>query len=250
MRRTASPPSEPHLRQLSPSCNPNPIFRDITTITSGFGVVTAGPEHHILIADNPIMATVVFPPLRHHYRYMKTSTEGLPQALPTPAAWRSPVVAVTPTRTFPCLPPSTSGIPSLTTSPPFLPSDFSAVRRDMISWALWLFLATLIRTLMSAHRILYPRMLLIGITSAVLIQMTAWCVTWRFWPWASTRVMPFIIVAGAGFMIGSCFLDLTTEVHLLPWTASVAGSVIAVAGQWGRRLRWRARARRRLEPAS
>ena len=194
MRRTALPPSEPHLRQLSPSCNPNPIFRDITTITSGFGVVTAGPEHHILIADNPI--------------------------------------------------------PSLTTSPPFLPSDFSAVRRDMISWALWLFLATLIRTLMSAHRILYPRMLLIGITSAVLIQMTAWCVTWRFWPWASTRVMPFIIVAGAGFMIGSCFLDLTTEVHLLPWTASVAGSVIAVAGQWGRRLRWRARARRSLEPAS
>ena len=143
-----------------------------------------------------------------------------------------------------------SSIPSAATSATGLPSDLSAVTRDMASWTLWLFLATLIRTLMSAHRILYPRMLLIGITSAVLIQMTAWCVTWRFWPWASTRVMPFIIVAGAGFMIGSCFLDLTTEVHLLPWTASVAGSVIAVAGQWGRRLRWRARARRSLEPAS
>ena len=160
------------------------------------------------------------------------------------------MVAVAPARTLPRPSCTTSRIPSVAASTPDLPSDFSAVTRDMSSWALWLFLATLIRTLMSAHRILYPRMLLIGITSAVLIQMTAWCVTWRFWPWASTRVMPFIIVAGAGFMIGSCFLDLTTEVHLLPWTASVAGSVIAVAGQWGRRLRWRARARRRLEPAS
>ena len=213
MRRTAFPPPEPQLRQLSPSCNPTPIFRDITTITSGFGVITAGPEHHILIAGNPIMATVVFPPLRHHYRYMKTSKEGLPPGLAHP---RSLEVVCGRSNPYPDLPP-----PS--------PEHF--------------------RQSVSDH-ILYPRMLLIGITSAVLIQMTAWCVTWRFWPWASTRVMPFIIVAGAGFMIGSCFLDLTTEVHLLPWTASAAGSVIAVAGQWGRRLRWRARARRSLEPAS
>jgi len=28
--------------------------------------------------------------------------------------------------------------------------------------------------------------------------------------------MPFIVVAGAGFMAESCFLDLITEVHLLP----------------------------------
>jgi len=82
-------------------------------------------------------------------------------------------------------------------SAPGLPSDFSAVSRDIASWALWLFLATLIRTLLSTHRILYPRLLLIGVAAAVLIQVTAWCVTWHYWPWASTRVMPFIIVAGA-----------------------------------------------------
>ena len=93
-------------------------------------------------------------------------------------------------------------------------------------------------------------MLLIGVTAAALIQMTAWCVTWHYWPWASTRVMPFIIVAGAGFALGSCFLDLATKVHLLPWTAGLAGSAVAVANQWRHRLRWRARARRALEPAS
>ena len=93
-------------------------------------------------------------------------------------------------------------------------------------------------------------MLLTGITAAVLIQVTAWCVTWHYWPWASTRVMPFIIVAGAGFAVGSCFLDLATQVHLLPWTAGLAGSAIAVADQWRRRLRWRAHARRTLETAS
>ncbi|WP_232023166.1 hypothetical protein [Actinomyces viscosus] len=62
--------------------------------------------------------------------------------------------------------------------------------------------------------------------------------------------MPFIIVAGAGFVAGSCFLDLVAGVHLLPWTASVSGSIIAVADQWRYRLRWRARAQRALEPAS
>ena len=93
-------------------------------------------------------------------------------------------------------------------------------------------------------------MLLIGVTAAALIQMTAWCVTWHYWPWASIRVMPFVIVAGAGFALGSCFLDLATQVHLLPWTASLAGSVIAVADQWRHRLRWRAQAPRALEPAS
>lgn len=96
------PTPEPHLRQLSPSCNPTPIFRDITTITSGFDVVTAGPEHHILIADNPIMATVVFPPLRHHYRYMKTSKEGL---LPGLAHPRSLEVACGRSNPYPDLPP-------------------------------------------------------------------------------------------------------------------------------------------------
>ena len=56
---------------------------------------------------------------------------------------------------------------------------------------------------MSTHRILYPHILLIGVTSATLIRMTAWAATWRHWPWASTRVMPFIIVAGMGFMVGA-----------------------------------------------
>ena len=143
-----------------------------------------------------------------------------------------------------------SSIPSAATSAPGLPSDLSAVTRDMASWTLWLFLATLIGTFLSTHRILHPHMLLIGVTAAALIQMTAWCVTWHYWPWASIRVMPFVIVAGAGFALGSCFLDLVTKVHLLPWTASLAGSVIAVADQWRHRLRWRAQAPRALEPAS
>ncbi|TFH52046.1 dolichyl-phosphate beta-D-mannosyltransferase [Actinomyces viscosus] len=160
------------------------------------------------------------------------------------------MVAAAPARAFTARSRAASAVPPLTTSTPYLPTDFSAVRRDMTSWTLWLLLATLIRTLLSTHRILYPRMLLIGITTAVLIQLTAWCVTWRYWPWASTRVMPFIIVAGAGFVAGSCFLDLVAGVHLLPWTASVSGSIIAVADQWRYRLRWRARAQRALEPAS
>lgn len=160
------------------------------------------------------------------------------------------MVAVAPARTLPRPSCTTSSIPSVAASTPDLPSDFSAVTRDIASWALWLFLATLIRTFLSTHRILYPRMLLIGVAAATLIQMTAWCVTRYYWPWASIRVMPFIIVAGTGFALGSCFLDLTTEVHLLPWTAGLAGSAIAMADQWRRRLRWRVQARRALEPVS
>ena len=160
------------------------------------------------------------------------------------------MVAVAPARPLPHLSRTSSCLPSMAASTPGLPSDFSAVTRDMSSWALWLFLATLIRTLLSTHRVLYPRMLLIGVAAAALIQMTAWCVTWHYWPWASTRVMPFIIVAGTGFALGSCILDLATKVHLLPWTAGIAGSVIAMAAQWRRRLKWRARAQRALEPAS
>ena len=86
--------------------------------------------------------------------------------------------------------------------------------------------------LMSTHWFLRPRMLLTGITAAVLIQVTARCATWQHLPWASTRVMPFIVVAGAGFMAESCFLDLITEVHLLPRTASVGGSVVTMTDQW------------------
>ena len=160
------------------------------------------------------------------------------------------MVTAVPARPLPQPSCTISSIPSAATSAPGLPSDLSAVTRDMASWTLWLFLATLIRTLLSTHRILYPRLLLIGVAAAVLIQVTAWCVTCRYWPWASTRVMPFIIVAGTGFALGSCFLDLTTEVHLLPWTAGLAGSAIAMADQWRRRLRWRVQARRALEPVS
>ena len=160
------------------------------------------------------------------------------------------MVAVVPARPLATPSRTSSSVPSVAASAPGLPSDFSAVSRDIASWALWLFLATLIRTLLSTHRILYPRLLLIGVAAAVLIQVTAWCVTWHYWPWASIRVMPFVIVAAAGFALGSCFLDLVTKVHLLPWTASLAGSVIAVADQWRHRLRWRAQAPRALEPAS
>ena len=160
------------------------------------------------------------------------------------------MVAVVPARPLAAPTRTSSTVPAVAASVPGLPSDFSAVSRDIASWALWLFLATLIRTLLSTHRILYPRLLLIGVAAAVLIQVTAWCVTWHYWPWASTRVMPFIIVAGAGFAVGSCFLDLATQVHLLPWTAGLAGSAIAVADQWRRRLRWRAHARRTLETTS
>ena len=160
------------------------------------------------------------------------------------------MVAVAPARTLPRPSCTTSSIPSVAASTPDLPSDFSAVTRDIASWALWLFLATLIRTFLSTHRILYPRMLLIGVAAATLIQMTAWCVTRYYWPWASTRTMPFVIVAGAGFALGSSFLDLATQVRLLPWSAALAGSAVAVADQWRHRLRWRAHARRALEAAS
>ncbi|ERH15076.1 hypothetical protein HMPREF1549_03357 [Actinomyces johnsonii F0510] len=44
--------------------------------------------------------------------------------------------------------------------------------------------------------------------------------------------MPFIVVAGAGFMAESCYRYLITEVHLLPRTASVGGSVVAMTDQW------------------
>lgn len=250
MRETADPLLAPDRYKLRPSCDRTLVFRDITTITSGFGAVTISPEHHSLIADKPIMTTVAFPTLRHNYRYKKASKEGHPQAFPAPEDRRSPVVAVAPARPLATPSRTASSVPSMAASAPGLPSDFSAVSRDIASWALWLFLATLIRTLLSTHRILYPRLLLIGVAAAALIQMTAWCVTWRYWPWASTRVMPFVIVAGAGFALGSCFLDLATKVHLLPWTASLAGSAVAVTDQWRLRLRWRAHARRPLEAAS
>ena len=160
------------------------------------------------------------------------------------------MVAVAPARPLATPSRSASSVPSVAASALGLPSDFSAMTRDIVSWALWLFLATLIRTLLSTHRILYPRLLLIGIVAAALIQMTAWFVTRHYWPWASTRVMPFIIVAGAGFALGSSFLDLATQVHLLPWTAGLAGSAVAVADQWRLRLTWRARTQRALEAAS
>ena len=160
------------------------------------------------------------------------------------------MVAVAPARPLATPSRTTSGIPSVAASTPSLPSDFSAVSRDIVSWALCLFLATLARTLLSTHRILYPRLLLIGIASAALIQLTAWYVTCRYWPWASTRTMPFVIVAGAGFALGSSFLDLATQVRLLPWSAALAGSAVAVADQWRLRLRWRAHARRALKAAS
>ena len=231
MRETAAPPLGSGHHKLRPSCDRTPVFRDIATITSGFGAVTIIPEHHSLIADEPIMTTTAFPTGRPNYRYKKASKEGRTPGLSRP---RRP--EVTSGRSSSC-PTPCRPLPHLLHCP--LCGPFSA-----------LFLATLIRALLSTHRILYPRLLLIGVAAAVLIQVTAWCVTWHYWPWASTRVMPFIIVAGAGFAVGSCFLDLATQVHLLPWTAGLAGSAIAVADQWRRRLRWRAHARRALETAS
>ena len=82
MRETAGPLLTPGLYKLRPSCDRTLVFRDITTITSGFGAVTISPEHHSLIADKPIMTTVAFPTLRHNYRYKKASKEGHPQAFP------------------------------------------------------------------------------------------------------------------------------------------------------------------------
>ena len=140
------------------------------------------------------------------------------------------MVAVAPARSLATPSRTTSGIPSVAASTPSLPSDFSAVSRDIASWALCLFLATLVRTPLSTHRILHPHMLLIGLTAAALIQMTAWCVTWHYWPSASIRVMPFVIVAGAGLALGSCFLPPVTKVQLLRRDASPAGSGTAPAG--------------------
>ena len=112
------------------------------------------------------------------------------------------MVAVAPTCTFTGAAGTISDALPPAGPTPCLPTEFSAAHRDMASWTLWLFLTTLIRTLMSTHRILYPHILLIGVTSATLIRMTAWATTWRHWPWASTRVIPFIIVAEMGFMVG------------------------------------------------
>lgn len=113
------------------------------------------------------------------------------------------MVAVAPTCTFTGAAGTISDALPPAGPAPCLPTEFSAAHRDMASRTLWLFLTTLIRTLMSTHRILYPHILLIGVMSATLIRMTAWAATWRHWPWASTRVMPFIIVAGMGFMVGA-----------------------------------------------
>lgn len=113
------------------------------------------------------------------------------------------MVAVAPTCTFTGAAGTISDALPPAGPTPCLPTEFSAAHRDMASWTLWLFLTTLIRTLMSTHRILYPHILLIGVTSATLIRMTAWATTWRHWPWASTRVIPFIIVAEIGFMVGA-----------------------------------------------
>ena len=81
------------------------------------------------------------------------------------------MVAVAPARPLATPSRTASSVPSMAASAPGLPSDFSAVSRDIASWALWLFLATLIRTLLSTHRILYPRLLLIGVAAAALILL-------------------------------------------------------------------------------
>ena len=53
------------------------------------------------------------------------------------------MVTAVPARPLPQPSCTISSIPSAATSAPGLPSDLSAVTRDMASWMLWLFLATL-----------------------------------------------------------------------------------------------------------
>ena len=84
MRETAAPPLGSGHHKLRPSCDRTPVFRDIATITSGFGAVTISPEHHSLIADEPIMTTTAFPTGRPNYRYKKASKEGRNPGLSRP----------------------------------------------------------------------------------------------------------------------------------------------------------------------
>ena len=124
----------------------------------------------------------------------------------------------------------------------FLPRDSRALRVDLTSWTFWLLTATVARTLLSSSHILFPRLLAIGVAAALIVQTTAWLVTRRYYPWASLKVMPFIVASGIGYAIGMSALDLLIGVRPLPRSAALVGAVIAITMQLARRRRWMKRA--------
>lgn len=127
----------------------------------------------------------------------------------------------------------------------YLPRDGKAFRVDALSWVWWLSLGTLGRTLLATHHVIYPRTLGMGLLIAVAVLGTACLVTVRFWPWASREVQRFADVGALGFVLTLGALEFGAKVVLVPWTAALAGSVVAVLTQRLRRRRWRKRAVKR-----
>lgn len=142
--------------------------------------------------------------------------------------------------------PDTSRAPyvSRTDLESFLPSDARALWSDGVGWVLCLCAATLVRTLLSTHHILYPRMLGIGIGTVIFVQIIASRLTRRYWPWASLRGMRFLWVTGLGSALGLCLLDAAAGVRLLPWSAALIGTLLAIVWQWLLRRGWHRAARR------
>ncbi|QPL06535.1 dolichyl-phosphate beta-D-mannosyltransferase [Actinomyces respiraculi] len=113
---------------------------------------------------------------------------------------------------------------------------------DALSWAWWLFAATLARTLLSTDHVIYPRLIAAAVAYALLVQLTARLVTRRYWPWSSTRVMRHASAAGLGYALSLVLLDTVGHIRLLPWSAVLAGSLLAIGDQWWRRRRWQRKA--------
>lgn len=124
----------------------------------------------------------------------------------------------------------------------FLPRDSRALRVDLTSWTFWLLTTTVVRTLLSNSHVLFPRLLTVGIVAALIIQTTAWLVTRRYYPWASLKVMPFIVASGIGYAIGMSALDLLIGEQPVPQSAAMLGALIAITMQLVRRRRWMKRA--------
>lgn len=120
----------------------------------------------------------------------------------------------------------------------FLPGDVKAFRSDAFAWTFWLLLASVVRTLLATHPVLYPRALAIGVLMAVVILAAACLVTVRFWPWASRNVQRFADVGGLGFILTTLALEFGADTTLIPWSAAVGGTFISALLQRLRRRRW------------
>ena len=250
MRETTTPSLEPDHHKLRPSCDRAPLFRSFTTITSGFSAVTISPEHHSLIADKPIMTAIAFPTLRHNYRYKKASKEGRPQGLSRP---RRPEV--------------TSGRSSSCPTPchPLLYHLKHPLRGRISARPPVRFLGS------EPRSCLLGTMALLGdayqdalINASNSLSASAPDRDRGRCSHSDDRLVRNMALLAVGLHTGHAVhhrgRGRVCARFLLPRPRNegpppsvdrgLAGSAVAVANQWRHRLRWRARARRALEPAS